>query len=157
MEIVLNESIFELVESDHDRLRELVSLIEENEGMEERRTALRDLYHLLELNLGAEEEAIYSQQAGRSDSEAQGLIPELLNEHAELRAKMEALLGSDPAREGWVAQLEDALSLLELHIDHEESELFDWMQRIYPTDRLWRFAEAYQKTKQRLMARLTAA
>lgn len=116
--------IYELLEGDHARVRDLLRSMREDADLSDEGALglLSVVRKELEIHMAFEEEVFYP--AARDATELNDEIDTGLEEHDEVRSLLDELSQLEPASDDWAETLEDLATVLEDHVEDEEGELF---------------------------------
>lgn len=116
-------SIYEAIQKDHQRHRDLLNTIAETEGdSPERRKAWDEFYRDIKSHSAAEEETFYSKLM--NETWGQDAARHSVHEHAEMDEILEELREMDMASPGWLTRFKTLKHDYEHHMEEEENEVF---------------------------------
>ena len=120
-----DEDIRSRLKKDHDRFRELIGGMNDDNPPSRRRALMAELKPNLVAHARAEERTAYdSLIVARTEQEAHTLAREGYVEHALADELLTRLTALDAASEEWLAHAKVLRELLTSHIDEEESDTF---------------------------------
>ncbi|MGB2201322.1 MAG: hemerythrin domain-containing protein [Pseudooceanicola atlanticus] len=139
-------SIYDAIQKDHERHRELLNTIAETEGdSDTRRKAWSEFFHDVKSHSAAEEETFYSklmQQTWGQDAARHSV-----HEHAEMDEIMEELEEMDMSSPGWLTRFKTLKHDYEHHMEEEENEVFGRAREVIGAEENDAFGERFLKRK----------
>ena len=139
-------NIYQLIEKDHDRHRELLENIGNSEGDFERRKKWWDeFYYDVKAHAAAEEETFYAKLM--EDPGGQDDARHSVSEHKELDDIMEELNGMDLTSSGWLNRFATLKHQYEHHMDEEEDEIFAKGREIFDDSAATKFGSSFVTRK----------
>ena len=132
-------SAIELLKSDHERLREMLTRLSGNNVLnaEERETLLRSLEKELKVHAMVEEEIFYPAFKDASEKQKdRDMFYESIEEHHVVDMLLPELLPLDGASEQFRAKARVLRELIEHHAEEEETEMFETARQLMTSDHL---------------------
>jgi hemerythrin superfamily protein len=140
------------LKEDHEGVRKLAAAMAEAEKASERRDLYAQLKPLLTAHARAEEATVYEPMI-RTKGEGVELGNEGFVEHSLVDVLLERLGKTELAgSDAWKAHALVLKEMLEHHIDEEEDEFFDLIEKRFDADRRREMAEAFLARKEALLA-----
>ncbi|MEC9281837.1 MAG: hemerythrin domain-containing protein [Bdellovibrionota bacterium] len=117
------QTIFQVLHRDHDVQRELLRNLSNTHGDSETR---RSLWEILKQELRSHDkfEERYFYSALLFDDEVQKLSRHSIAEHKKIEDHIKKIEETEFSSPGWLVHLKNLKSLVEHHLDEEESEIF---------------------------------
>lgn len=145
-------TIFDLLEKDHQKVKELFTQIEDSdEGDAETREKLfAQIKQELEVHTKFEEESFYPlarEKTGLADS-----IEDAYEEHAEAKTMLEELSEMESSEPEWMETISELADAIDHHVQDEESKLFPAARKAIDDRTAQDLAQQYQKMKQQAVA-----
>lgn len=139
-------TIYEAIEKDHEKHRDLLNRLAETSGdSEERRSLWHDFYYDVKSHAAAEEETFYSKLMERPDG--QDDARHSVSEHKEMDDMLEELNSMGFDNPGWLTRFKALKHDYEHHIEEEEEDIFAKAREVIPDDESPAFAERFEKRK----------
>ncbi|WP_425072399.1 hemerythrin domain-containing protein [Sagittula sp. S175] len=139
--------IYSAIKSDHDRHRELLSIIEQTSGAsDERKKAWDEFYHDVKAHAAAEEETFYSKLI--SKTWGQDAARHSVHEHQQLDDLMEELNEMDMSSSGWLNKFKTLQHDYLHHVDEEEDEVFTRAKEVIKDSEIKGYGDRFLKRKQ---------
>ena len=154
------QNAIELLESDHKKVKELLSqLVESTTRAEKKRRELLDkIEQELKVHTHIEEEIFYPAFKAAGNAEHKKMYFEALEEH---RAVDELVLPdlkkTDPTSEKFSGRAKVLKELVEHHADEEEQEMFKAARKAMSRKELEELGEQMQASKEKMLRQLKAA
>lgn len=154
------QNAIELLESDHKKVKELLSQLAESTTRAEkkRRELLDKIEQELKVHTHIEEEIFYPAFKAAGNSEHKKMYFEALEEH---RAVDELVLPdlkkTDPTSEKFSGRAKVLKELVEHHADEEEKEMFKAARKAMSRKQLEELGEQMQASKEKMLRQLHAA
>ena len=141
-------NLYDMLQKDHERVQELFLRLEgtgesDIAGREQIFSALR---HELDIHSQAEEKFFYSLLRGEADTRE--LVLESLDDHKDVKKRLEALDSMDKGSAEWIAALHACRGIVERHVAEEESELFPRARKALDEDAAAGVAEDIEAFKE---------
>ena len=138
--------IYERIEKDHDRHRELATKLAETSGdSQERRDLWRELKGEVESHAAAEEQTFYAALIEKPDGQEKARHS--IHEHEQASDLIEELEDDDMSSPGWIRTFEKLKESLEHHMDEEEAEVFPLARRLIDDSRASQLAKDFDERK----------
>jgi hemerythrin-like domain-containing protein len=140
----------ELLEEDHERVKELLGKLEDEDDPRKRERLFTQVRQELEVHEAIEEEIFYP--ALKEHPKAKDLVLEAYEEHDVVdmvMAQIEAVPFDD---ETWAAKLTVMKENVEHHIEEEEGEMFAQAREVFDADELEELGARMQGRKEELLA-----
>jgi hemerythrin-like domain-containing protein len=150
----------ELLEADHEKVRELLSQLVESTSRAEkkRRELLAKIEQELHVHTHIEEEIFYPAFKAAGNSEHKKMYFEAMEEH---RAVDELVLPdlkkTDPTSEKFSGRAKVLKELIEHHADEEEDEMFKLARKSMSREELQELGEKMEARKQEMQKQFKAA
>lgn len=142
----MSTSIYELLKSDHDKHRELLSQIEETSGdSKERRELWGKFYCDVGAHAAAEEETFYGPMIETTDGQPHARHS--VAEHKELDDIMQELNEMDMSSSGWLTRFKTLRHDYEHHIDEEEQDIFPCAKAVLGDDSSGKMGQEFESRK----------
>jgi hemerythrin-like domain-containing protein len=154
------KNAIELLEADHEKVRELLSQLVESTSRAEkkRRELLAKIEQELHVHTHIEEEIFYPAFKAAGNSEHKKMYFEALEEH---RAVDELVLPdlkkTDPTSEKFSGRAKVLKELIEHHADEEEDEMFKLARKSMSREELQELGEKMEARKQEMQKQFKAA
>ncbi|MGE3645784.1 MAG: hemerythrin domain-containing protein [Beijerinckiaceae bacterium] len=141
-------NIYERIEKDHLRHRELLDQIAETSGdSAERRGLWREFYNDVKAHAAAEEETFYA--ALMVETWGQDKARHSVSEHKELDEIIDELQDMDFSSSGWLNRFKTLHHEYVHHIDEEEDEVFERAREVIDGGKAAELGPKFDKRKQR--------
>lgn len=140
----------ELLEEDHERVKDLLSRLEKEKGAKARERLFTEVKQELEVHEAIEEEIFYP--ALQEHPKAKDIVLEAYEEHNVVdmvMAEIEAIPFDD---ETWSAKLTVMKENVEHHIEEEEDQMFSQARKVFDADELEELGTRMQGRKEELLA-----
>ncbi|MGI3168822.1 hemerythrin domain-containing protein [Pseudooceanicola sp. C21-150M6] len=139
-------SIYDAIEKDHARHRELLDTIAGTEGdSPERRKAWDEFYRDIKSHSAAEEETFYSKMM--KETWGQDAARHSVHEHAEMDEILEELREMDMSSPGWLTRFKTLKHDYEHHMEEEEQEVFTRAKKVIGAEENDSYGAAFLKRK----------
>jgi hypothetical protein len=144
----------QLLEQDHDRVKKLLSDLEDTtERAEKTRTeGFATLKQELQVHETIEEEIFYP--ALKEHPKTKDLALEAYEEHHVVDMVMAEIQGIEPSDETWMAKFSVMKENLEHHIEEEEGEMFKQAKQVFDNEELEALGGRMQIRKDQLQAQI---
>jgi hemerythrin superfamily protein len=146
--------LFTLIETDHREAEQLFQELESAKG-KKAQECFGKLYKELTLHTNAEELSLYP--AMRNYKETEKLIEEANQEHNAAKILLEQMKSLKPDDEEFRVKLGYLKESVLHHVQEEESEIFEAVQKCMKEEQLQKIAEDFQSAKQRVKPDVEAA
>lgn len=145
--------IYDALRQDHETVKDLLKKLQNTaeDDASARETLLATLRDMLEIHTTFEEEVFYPAVAERQ--EAKDEIADAIDEHDEAMTMVEELEDMDDDSPEWTEQLTMLSDALHLHIEEEETEIFDMARETIERQRAEQMAKDYARQKQERLQR----
>jgi len=139
--------LYQIIKRDHQKAKRLFERLGEaiGEGGKARDRLFTELKRELEIH--AELEETYFYPALRGQDEAESLIEEALDEHADFKEALTALDQADRDDPSWAEQVSDLEQDVEHHVEEEENEIFPLAKRLLDERKTEEIARAFEQAK----------
>lgn len=138
--------IYERLEQDHDKQRQLAADLAETSGdSDERRRMFAELKTEVEAHAAAEEQTFYAALIAEPDGQEKARHS--VSEHKEAADLIEELEELDMSSGGWLAKFKKLQEELEHHVDEEEDEVFVLARKLIDEQRARALAEEFNERK----------
>lgn len=140
----------ELLEEDHERVKELLSRLEKEKAAKARERLFTQVKQELEVHEAIEEEIFYP--ALQEHPKAKDIVLEAYEEHNVVdmvMAEIEAIPFDDDT---WSAKLTVMKENVEHHIEEEEDQMFSQARQVFDEDELVELGTRMQGRKEELLA-----
>lgn len=138
--------IYERLEKDHSKLRDVGERIAATEGgSNERRTLWEEFKTELRSHANAEEQTFYA--ALLKAPETQEKVRHSVHEHEEVDEIVEELDGMDMSDGGWLTRFKTLRDDVEHHADEEESDVFPTAREVLDDDTAASMVSAFDERK----------
>lgn len=139
-------SIYDAIQEDHQRHRDLLNQIADTSGdSEARRKAWAAFYQDVKSHAAAEEETFYSKLM--SKTWGQDAARHSVHEHQQMDDILEELNEKDMSSPGWLQRFETLRHDYEHHIDEEEDEVFTRAREVIGAEENDAFGDRFLKRK----------
>jgi hemerythrin superfamily protein len=142
--------IFDLLQEDHERVCDLLRVIETSSEPGEREKTFDEMKAELVLHFEAEENVFYLELA--SHEGLRDLVMECREEHKLIEQLLEDMAGMDSADEQWPAKLTVLSEIFAHHVQEEEKGMFGKAREALDTDVAVELAERFEEEKENLRA-----
>jgi hemerythrin-like domain-containing protein len=142
-----------LLLDDHDKVRELLSQLEEtdNEDADDRRSLLQQIEHEIQVHSKVEEKIFYPAfKKAVTEEDGQKLFHEATEEHHVVDMVLPELKRVDPATDEFAGKAKVLKDLIEHHAEEEEREMFPAAREALGEDELVRLGEEIQEMKRKI-------
>ncbi|MGH8771681.1 MAG: hemerythrin domain-containing protein [Burkholderiales bacterium] len=143
--------IFDLLQEDHERVCDLLRVIEISYEPGEREETFDEMKTELVLHSEAEENIFYRELA--SHEELRDLVMECREEHKLIEQLLEDMARMDSADEQWPAKLTVLSEIVAHHVREEEKSMFRKAREAFDTDVAVELAERFEEEKENLRGR----
>ncbi len=138
--------IFERLEQDHDKHRELLDRIESTTGdSEERNTLFEELTKELKGHAAAEEQALYSTMLRKPPTTDE--TRHSVAEHHEIDEMLNDLAATDKSSSAWLQKFKDFAHRYRHHIEEEEEDHFPDFENHIDEDDARFMAKVFERRK----------
>jgi hemerythrin-like domain-containing protein len=145
-ETIMASDIFERLQADHRKVRQLLEKIEDTSGAsEERKVLFGQLAREVKSHAHAEERVFYA--ALLAESKTRDAAAHAAKEHQEAEEILKELESKDMASSGWLQRFKTLAEELEHHIEEEEGEVFRPARKALSGDRARRMVSAFEKAR----------
>lgn len=154
------KSAIELLEADHDKVRELLSELMESTTRAEkkRRELLTKIEQELHVHTHIEEEIFYPAFKAAGNSEHKKMYFEAMEEHRAVDdLVLPDLKKTDPTSEKFSGRAKVLKELIEHHADEEEEEMFKQARKSMSREELQELGEKMEARKQEMQKQFKAA
>lgn len=146
-------TIYERLQREHEKQKDLARRIMKTSGDSEARNALFDeLYREAEAHAAAEEQTLYATLLAMP--EGQDIARHSVHEHQEAACLLEQLNELDRGNGGWIHKFEKLKQELEHHIEEEENEVFAKARELIDRDTAKDLARRFDERKSRELAEM---
>jgi hypothetical protein len=138
--------IYQQLEADHDRQRELMAAVSEScADLNERRRLFYDLCAELDAHAAAEEQTFHA--ALLTQSKDHERIRQRVGEHNEIAALIADLASADLGEPAWLCRFKEFMGKIDHHLDKEESGDFALARRHLDDAQAATLGERFAKLK----------
>ncbi|HHF7349745.1 TPA: hemerythrin domain-containing protein [Legionella feeleii] len=143
-------SIYTYLKNDHQKVKELISKIEELESdeIEKRDKLFNELKKEIIIHSKAEEKIFY--QPLKNEPDTQDEIPHAKEEHAEVEEMLERLSSSSLNGAAWSQLFKSMTEALFHHIEEEEGEIFTDAKKDLTSEEAMKMEELMRKEKKHI-------
>jgi len=139
-------NIYERLETDHEKQRELCEEIKGTRGDSKRRNALWAKLHIeLEAHASAEEQAFYSELMKNPDGTDE--TRHAVEEHQQMTEMMEVLNNLDMDADIWMKKFEKLAHRVIHHVDEEEAEFFPKAKKLFSESEALEMGKRFEERK----------
>ena len=141
-----------LLKEDHDKVRELLTKLEESEG-KSRLATLKTIEQELKVHTKIEEDIFYPafREAAEKEEDTE-LYFEALEEHHVVDLVLPEIMETDPNAGEFAAKAKVLKDLVEHHAEEEEKEMFPRAKKLMEKDQLLDLGQQLAEAKQALMS-----
>jgi hemerythrin-like domain-containing protein len=139
-----------LLEEDHDKVRELLSKLEEAEG-KSRLATLKTIAQELKVHTKIEEDIFYPafREAAEKEEDTE-LYFEALEEHHVVDLVLPEIMGTDPGADEFAAKAKVLKDLVEHHAEEEEKQMFPRAKKLMEKEQLLELGQQLAEAKEAL-------
>lgn len=141
----------DLLQADHDKVRDLFSQYEEASDQQTRRKIAEKAFVELEVHAQVEEHVFYPALQEEADEEGKKLVAESLKEHQMVTSLIQELRELDQDDETFDDKFQELMEMVEHHVEEEENEMFPKAEEQLEEE-MEDLMEEMQEIKQRLLA-----
>lgn len=139
-------NIYERIEQDHEKHRDLLAKIADTSGdTEERRKYFKELLEDVKSHANAEEQAFYSVLMEKQDG--QDKARHSITEHEEANELFDELDEMDMSNPHWLPKFKELRHELEHHMEEEEEEVFVLARKVIDDKRAEELTEKFNSRK----------
>jgi hemerythrin-like domain-containing protein len=138
---------------DHDRVRELLSQLEETttDDADSRRSLLQEIEHEIKVHSRLEEKIFYPAfKSAVSEEDDEKLFHEATEEHHVVDMVLPEVKRADPASVEFSGKAKVLKDLIEHHAEEEEQEMFPLARKVMSKDDLVRLGEEIEEMRGRI-------
>lgn len=145
-----------LLKNDHQKVRQLLSQLTEEESADKRQTLLDQIAVELEAHTAIEEEIFYPafRKAGDQEDDEKMYFEAMEEHRAAGDLVLPDLKGTQPDSEKFAGRAKVLKELIEHHADEEEKEMFPRARKVLGADRLEELGARMEARKQELLSAL---
>lgn len=142
-----------LLKEDHDKVRELLSKLEEAEG-KSRLATLKTIEQELKVHTKIEEDIFYPafREAAEKEEDTE-LYFEALEEHHVVDLVLPEIMDTDPGADEFAAKAKVLKDLVEHHAGEEEKQMFPRAKKLMEKEQLLELGQQLAEAKQALMGK----
>ena len=148
-------NILELIQSDHRKVENLFSEIENANDDDRVYGYFNQLYKELTLHSHSEEMTLYP--AMREYEETEDMIEEAEEEHVEAEELLEEIKSLSPGSTEFKAKIRELKEAVMHHVEEEETEIFPAVSECMSDEEMQELAEEFQEVKSKLQSDVTDA
>jgi hemerythrin-like domain-containing protein len=150
------QDAIDILKDDHDRVKELLSELEEtsNRATTQRSNLLAEIAEELTVHMEIEEKVFYlAFKSAAEKSEERVMYFEAQEEHNVLEFELPRLQKTDPSTDDFAAHAKVLKELVEHHVKEEEKEMFPAAKKLMSSEELEMLGEKMQAKKEKMMAK----
>ncbi len=151
------QDAIDILKDDHDRVKELLSELDEtsNRATTQRTTLLKEIADELTLHMEIEEKVFYPAfKSAAEKAEQRVMYFEAQEEHNILEFELPRLQKTDPSTDDFAAHAKVLKELVEHHVKEEEKEMFPAAKKLMSSEELEALGEKMQAKKEKMMAKV---
>jgi hemerythrin-like domain-containing protein len=145
----------DILKEDHDRVKDLLSELEEtsNRATTQRTDLLAKIAEELEVHMKIEEQVFYPAfKAAAEKSEEREMFFEAKEEHRVLDFELPRVQKTDPSTDDFAAHAKVLKELVEHHVKEEEKEMFPKAKKLMSSDELEALGEKMEAKREKMLA-----
>ena len=146
----------DILKDDHDRVKDLLSKLEEtsNRATTQRTELLAKIAEELTIHMKIEEQVFYPAfKAAAEKAEQRVMYFEAEEEHNVLEFELPRVQKTDPSTDDFAAHAKVLKELIEHHVKDEEKEMFPVAKKLMSSEELETLGEKMEAKKERMLAK----